>query len=802
MHIQQALLVVSLLEDIPVDLAVKLTGVSSIGVDLSDLARRNYFIRSLSQDKTSFCMHHLFQDFLRDKVMLDFTSEQIQQIYQQAGEYCFRYNNIAQSLSYLLRAKDYDSVELVLKESGMTFLATNQTATLSSLLQQIPTASLHSQGWSCFFWALATLDSAPANALPLLEIALQVFSRRQDKVGEMISLAHMISIHVTTTGHYREGEESLYRAEELFFQIDDDLDPATTILVVYSLAIGYCIFLADIDKATRYSSLGLSLAHQEKLVNLEAAMLMIKGYIEIFAGRTSLAFGYLEQAAPYVYRPEVGMFNSLAIRMMLFNFLFHNGDFVNYFDQKNLLIDAVGNPMISQSIAGPFCYVWEMDIAINQGKYEKSLELAHLALNQRPLLTPHMRGQILQLRAVVHALKHDYDIALIDAEESLRLREQAGGQYFITLNNILVGLAVALSGQQEYGLKLLGGAIDTARQMPTEYLEACGLLHRATIHLKLGNDAMAVEDISLGLRLMRRNNYLHFWGWNPEAIEEVLTIAAIHQIEFEYARVLAAECINMSLLDVGRAVPQLVIRTLGGCTIEYCGKILLQPENFTPLQRELLCLLFVAPGLKLSQETIQLHFWPDSSAHTAKMKFDTMVSRLRKTIANALSEDIAFLYINREKGMLWLANCRVDALEFLSVVKRAQEHLRLQEHWQAGNNFALALKMWQGEFLPGVSGDSNACALRTELVKSLSSLVIMWSDLLVKTGRVDYAITVTERALLSDPLNEKLYSILYRLEGRSSSVRAFQVKKRFTSVLLNEGYALDEIDELVTGITA
>ncbi len=198
--------------------------------------------------------------------------------------------------------------------------------------------------------ALATLDSAPAKALPLLKNALEVFVTRQDKVGEMVSLAHIISIHITTTGHYSEGKVSLYRAEELFFEIDEVLDATTTILVVYSLAIGYCIFLADIDKATRYSSLGLSLASQEKLVNLEAAMYLIKGYIEIFAGRTSLALDYLEQAAPYLQRPEVGMFNCLSIRMMLINFLFHYGDFSNYFKQKRQLIDVVGNDMVSQSI--------------------------------------------------------------------------------------------------------------------------------------------------------------------------------------------------------------------------------------------------------------------------------------------------------------------------------------------------------------------------------------------------------------------------------------------------------------------
>ena len=799
--LQQSLLVLALLDDIPVELAIELTGLPTIGVDLAELARRNYFIRSLSRDKGAFGMHHLFQQFLREKATIDLPSENIQQIYKHAGEYCYRCNNVTQSLSYFLRSKDYDSIELILKESGMTYLATNQTATLFTFLDRVPSPLLQKQGWSSFFLALATLDSAPAKALPLLKNALEVFVTRQDKVGEMVSLAHIISIHITTTGHYSEGKVSLYRAEELFFEIDEELDATTTILVVYSLAIGYCIFLADIDKATRYSSLGLSLASQEKLVNLEAAMYLIKGYIEIFAGRTSLALDYLEQAAPYLQRPEVGMFNCLSIRMMLINFLFHYGDFSNYFKQKRQLIDVVGNDMVSQSIAGPFCFVWEMDIAINQGEYEKSLELADQALKQRPQLTPHLSGQILQLKAVVLALLEDHEQALIVASKSQRLRDVAGGLYFVTLNKILVGLTTALSGDQKHGLELLADGIAAARHMPTEYLESCGLLHRATVHLRIGKNTEAIEDVTRGLNLMRRNNYRHFWGWSPGAIQEILTFAAVHNIESAYARFLAAECLNMSLLDDGRAIPLLDIRILGGCTIEYRGETLLKAESFTPLQREMLCLLLAAPELKLPQETIQLHFWPDSPPLTVKMKFDTMVSRFRKTLAEVLPEDGASLYLNREKGILWLSHCRVDALEFIDAAKRGQAHFRLQEFWQADNNFTLAESLWKGDFLPGASGDNYARNFRMKLTNTLSEMAFSWCEILVKSGRISQAIVVTENALLNDPLNERLYSLLYRLQGKVSAVLARQVKKRFIVELQRDGYSEDEIDELVAGLS-
>jgi tetratricopeptide (TPR) repeat protein len=360
-------------------------------------------------------------------------------------------------------------------------------------------------GWVAFYLALAHLDFAPARALPLLSKALEVFTARQDEHGELLCLAHIISIHITTTGHYREGEALLARAEELFSQRADTLDTYTTILLARSLAMGRCIFLADIDTATRYASLALTLARNEQLVNFESGLLMVMGYIRIFAGHMSLALIWLEQAAAVIRRPEVGSFNVLATRMMLFNYLFHDGDFANYFDQKKQLISAIGNELVSQSIAGPFCYVWEMDIAINQGRFEDALDLAGMALTLHPPLSPHLHSQVVQLKAVVLAHLQQPGLAMAAAAESTVLREQSGGFYFVTLNKLLVGLAHGLCGSYEQALELLSDGIDSARRMPTSYLEACGLMHRGAIHLVRGDPRAARKDIESGLSLMRRN---------------------------------------------------------------------------------------------------------------------------------------------------------------------------------------------------------------------------------------------------------------------------------------------------------
>ncbi len=167
----------------------------------------------------------------------------------------------------------------------------------------------------------------------------------------------------------------------------------------------------------------------------------------------------------------------------------------------------------------------------------------------------------------------------------------------------------------------------------------------------------------------------------------------------------------------GVVIPLLDIRILGGFKILHRAIILLHAEELTPAQRELLCLLLSAPEFKLPQETIQLHFWPDSPPDNARSKFDTLVSRLRKNLARVLPEDTVHYYLKREKGMLWLAHCRVDALDVLAAVDRGIRHLRLQECWQAGNVFTAAESLWRGEFAPGVTGEDQIRACRENIKK-------------------------------------------------------------------------------------
>jgi len=802
-NLQRPLLILSLLDEIPVDLAEHLTGMDAIGAELLNLVKRNYFVHPLDQADRIFGFHHLFQTFLQRRAVQDLGPEFIREIFQKAAIHALAQERPAQALRYYLKGEDFEAMEKVLAEAGMTFLAHNRTATLASILGNVPAEVLEKLGWSALYAVLANMDSEPQKILHLLNRALRAFSRQQDKNGELLSLSHLISIHITTTGYCREGEEYLERAEKIFYQVADSLPVYATILVARSLAIGFCVFMGDMGKASKFSTLALGLANKHEIVNFQAALLLVKGYEQIFAGNTVQTFMYLEQAAPYIHNPEVGTFNVLAIRMMLFNFLFHSGDFANYFDQRDQLISAMGRDFVSQSIAGHFFYIWEIDIALNRGRTDEALDLTEqlLSREENPL-SPHLLSQALHFKAFIMSLGQQKDEALQAAEESMELRKLSGEKYFIALNKVVVGLTHAHCGLRTKALTLLTEGISDARRLPTEYLEACGTLHRASVHLQMGNHEQACRDLEAGLRLMRQNSYIHFWAWTPAAMQPLLELAVKRGIELDYARKLAAGRLDMALPEHGGAVPLLKIRTFGGLRLLLGNEAVIASEDLTPAQRALICLLVSSPGLKIGQEQIQLFFWPESSPEKAKINFDTLLSRLRKAIDKAIKPRSVKSYLRLQKGILLLDNCRVDAIDFIEKTEQGLRHASLQEYWQAGNNFFLADQLWQGEFAPEAAGEHQLRGFRDKLFGYLLELTLKWCEILLASGRRGDAIAVAGKALGYEPTNDRLVRLLYNLYRNSPILQAEQVLRQFEAALRQEDYPGAQIAELVREISS
>ncbi len=138
--------------------------------------------------------------------------------------------------------------------------------------------------------------------------------------------------------------------------------------------------------------------------------------------------------------------------------------------------------------------------------------------------------------------------------------------------------------------------------------------------------------------------------------------------------------------------------------------------------------------------------------------------------------------------MIWLAHCRVDALDFLQAADRGLEHSRMQEFWQAGNAFTQACALWRGEFAPG-SPEKTGARLPRNPGQNPGADALSWCEQLALAGRLQPAIEFAEKALAADPLNDALWTLLYRFARLSFRHPGRRILKRFAELLVTEDYS-------------
>ncbi|MDD5759085.1 MAG: BTAD domain-containing putative transcriptional regulator [Desulfobulbaceae bacterium] len=801
-NLHHPFLLLSFLDEIPVALASLVTGLTDIGQELHQLTGGNHFIRRLDAEGTLFSFHHLYQEFLQDRARHELEEQEIFQVLDRAASFSLAQEKPAQALRYLLKAGDLDAMEQVLAQYGMNFMATNQSATLASILSEVPETIILSRGWFSLFSALISMDREPDKCLPLLKEAAALFAQNNEGIGELLAISHVIHYHNVTSGVCSEGTKCLGKAQVLFDQVGRKLSDYSKTVIAINLANGFCFFVSDLEQANRFSSLAMDLACQHKAYNFQASALLIQGYEQMIMAKTKLCLEKIEQAYALIHISQLGTFNTMMLRFLQLNYLNqYAADRINYQHQKSIVVDIVGREILKQSIPGLFFYLFEMDEALGEGQNDRCLELSDLALStDSRLLSPHIRSQVLQLKSLALALQQHKEEALAAAEESARLRIETGGLYFTINHKLCLAPVYGLVVGAEQALILLTEAIRAANDLMNPNQIACGLLYRAYFHLREEKKTEACADLEQGLHIMRRHRYVNILAFTPYLMVPLLSLAVTEKIEADYARHLAAERLDLVILDNGETIPLLNIKTLGRLEVWIKDESRLSSEDLTPTQRDLLSLLIASPNRKISQEGAQLALWPDSPPAKARAKFDSLLLRFRKTLAQAMHPHAANNYLQLHKGILCLQNCRVDAHDFLKESKQGLHHVRLKEYWQAGNAFQRAATLWQGTFVPEVTANDTVHVFRDQLQMRFTSLSLKWADILIRTGQKVKAISVLTNVRWYDGTNDKLVCALYTLHRQNSAAQAAQVIKQYEQALFREGYPPAEIKEMVADL--
>ncbi len=805
-HIPRAmhapLLRISFLDEIPVDLAVRITGRREMGQALTDMVLANFFVYPLDDNHTVFRLHHLFQEFLQYQARTTMDTGEINRVHQQAAQYYLEKGFTEKALSCHRAEGNLKAMEEILRREGLHLLARNRTVTLLTLLQSIAEEDLLRHPWLALFAGLVFSEFFPRNILPLLEAAREEFARQGEEVGELLALAHTIYFHFVVSGLYHTGSLLLKRAEELFARQRDRMPVHAAIMVARNLAAGYCFFIADLRQAREYAEMARSLSTSNNIRNSLASTLFVLGYAEAMTGRPRKSLQEIEQSHPLLHDPFVGTSNKLSLRVLHLNYLAQFGDDINFDRQQRMLREEIDPQVVRQTFAHPYLYIWGCACLVGRGEPEKAADLLQQGNRlSPPFATPHMHSQLLQWRAYIHALQGQAEKARADILEAGRLRTRAGGRYYEIFFHIIAGATRARVGDLEEAGAMLDAGIDKARRMPSAYLLATGLLHRAWLRLRQQDPDAMKEDLASGLALMEKNGFTFFWSWEPGFMRDLLVHGAAAG-RAAFADRLARERLDLFFDDNGAACPVLSVSLLGGFRLAHGDRTLLTADDFTPAQRHMLSLLLASSGQQISQETVQAELWPDSPPDKARSKLDTLVMRLRRVLATVLPVP-ARNYLVLQRGILSLKNCRIDGVEFSRLAHRGLALAREEKYWQADNTFHRALTLWNG---PPGSDDlvsSRMDEYGDQLLTLLSGMGHTWAVILAESDRTEEAIEVLGKVLLFNRMEDRLISLLYTLFLRTGNMlKARELLGQYRQTLREQGYPEEEVDDLLFKIAS
>ena len=621
-------------------------------------------------------------------------------------------------------------------------------------------------------------------------------------MGELLALSQMINFLLYMSCEYDQGIPLLRRAEEIYQKISHFPDDRFHIDVLLNLAGGYCYFEGNLDAARCFAQKALELAEKHDLNPQVVIARFSIGTTNCFAGNWSAFKEEIEKTFIISGNPHLTSLIKLWLFYMPLNYYAVSGDVEKFCHLADHARETLKWNMVAGSAVEPFNALFENDGRLGRGEIQKARRLVEKGLSLRmAAANSHLRSQFLHYQAYIASLSGDRTTALSSAEESLRLRQLAGGKVFVALNEMIIGGTYVQLGMKEKAEAHLAKAIEGSRELDEKFLRAGAFAHRAYLKLHGDDPREAFQDIRECLGCMRENGYPHFFSWTPTLMKPLLELAVKERIEIDYARYLVRERLGVSILEDGTSIPLLEIRTLGGLALTVAEKTVMAAQDLTRGQRDLLAHLIAAPGLKRCQEKIQHDLWPEAAPEKARANLDNLLLRLRKTLGQAVGPRQVKHYLSLQKGILCLENCRIDAVEFTKKARKGLEHFRKKEFWQAGNAFFSAHNLWKGAFLPSGSGADAVRDFRDGVEGLFIDSSLRWGEILAMTGRTDEAVQVLEKAIkhgrTHDELNRRLYALHLQAENLPAARAAL---KGYEAALRREEFSEEEIGEILEGV--
>lgn len=771
-EVQSLLLKTSVLSDISVPMAERLTNLAKAGEILSSLHAARYFTERREGPELWYRYHPLFRDFLLQRARQVFSSEELGLLRRTAAGLLIAAGRIEDGVALLQAAEDWGGLSRVILGQTEDLVTQGRIQTLEHWIRSVPDLVRKEIPWLTFWLATTRVSFNPDEAYELFDQVFEQFRAQGDAAGMLLSWCGAVRAVLIRWA----GMKRLDRLLELFPIVHAAGTPYPSIAVEAHVAD--CMAGAVMqrqpyrDDAKAWIDRAVHLSDHLPPAVQTGSRYMIEIYY-LWLGDCSAARKGLAQFSRLAHSQRWSPFTTIFFHATSATLAWfgsecdlcrtHVAKAKNLIDQSGLHVwDGL---LLSQGVAGEL-------IAGNLVAAEALLKEEDVATER---LSGIHRAHYLHLLSWFELVKENFQQAWEHIQHSLDLLAAEDGHPFAEgMDGLIAVQALHELGREQEAMRWLSLVVEIGEKMRSDLIRFGGCLVNAQISFERGKECEGLDALRKGLAIGNARGLMVYPAIRrgptaklcAKALGAGIMVPFVQQMIRKHRFTPPPEARGIE------AWPWPVkIRTLGSLSIEIDGKPLEKHRKAPHRLFELLAAIIAFGGQEVPVTQLADILWPEIDGDQAQENFKKSITRLRHllNIDDVIQWQEGKVSLNRDR-------CWVDALAFEAGAKQAEERTAASTSNSHADHAARASALYTGPFL-GLEGCPPwARSYRDRLRDRYIKLIVRQCERSNTKRKTTDVVRCLEQALEVDPLAEPLYQRLIPLlaaNGRQTAAASW-----------------------------
>jgi LuxR family maltose regulon positive regulatory protein len=753
---RELLLKTSVLSDISVPLAERLSNLAHAGEILRELHAGRYFTERREGRGLSYRYHPLFRDFLLHRAQQVMGPMEFRALQRRAAELLVSAGRIEDGVLLLQAAEDWDGLVPTILAQANGLIESGRSQTLEAWICSLPESVRNQNPWLNFWLATVRVAFMPDEAYGLYRQVFLQFRSQGDQVGSLMAWCGAVRAILLRWADMNRLDEWL----DQFPVIQPEGAPFPSIEIEAQVAD--CMASAIMHRQPYRSDARVWLDKAIRLAEylppaIQAGSRDMLNIYHLWNGEVVAAEAGLAQFSRFARKFHWNPITAI---------LFHNLNatiawFRCEFDQCRLhtrksrdLIQETGLHLLDGFV-------------LSQGAIGEllagKLDEAEALLKENDRATQQIggihRAHFLHVLSWYELLRGNNEAARIYVEQSRKIVSAEGGFLFGEgLIDVVAAHVWRALGKSTEAAQWVERALQTGDRMQSDHLRFSGRMIAAQLAFDRGDDTTGLDELTQALAIGEARGLMQYPGMERHVTASLCTKALNARIHVPFVQHMIQKH-RLAAPPEAQAIDswpwRIKIRTFGKLTVEVDGKPLEKQRKAPHRLLELLAAIITFRGQGVPVSRLIDALWPEADGDTGHENFKKSIARLRKLLA---VEDV----IHWQEGKISLNRdlCWVDVWAFDALGKQQDER---------------AMAVYTGPFLGLEQIPVWAEPRRDEVRTRFIRLVNQHCDHAYTTGNVEEAIRSLERAIEADPVADPLYQRLIPLlvaQGRQAEAAA------------------------------